>query len=403
VSIKRTINVLIVDDSAFMRRAIAKMLEKEDDLAVVGSASSGEEAVALVGKTPIDVITMDVEMPGMGGLEAARAIINRNGPPIIMISALTRDGAETTLRALEIGAVDFIPKPDSAYIDILKVQRDLVEKIKLFGSRTAYLRAMQGKEFTGPATPATVLPAPPSARPAGLPPLGRPVPPAAPEQRRFVHEPPLTTPAPPPRAAAPTAPRIGHYACVALGTSTGGPVALSQILPKLPKEFPIPIVIVQHMPPGFTKPLAERLNASSKIEVVEAQAGMTLAAGKAYVAPAGQQLRLRRVGTGVEVALAEDRERSLHVPSVDVMATAVGETYGSAALGVILTGMGHDGVDGLRVIKDKGGFVIGQDEGTSVVYGMPRAAAVAGLVDRVVALGDVARTLCELTGVSVSA
>jgi len=404
MSMKRIINVLVVDDSAFMRRAIAKMLEKEDDLAVVGSASSGEEAVALVGKTPIDVITMDVEMPGMGGLEAARAIINRNGPPIIMISALTRDGAETTLRALEIGAVDFIPKPDSAYIDILKVQRDLVEKIKLFGSRTAYLRAMQGKEFTGPATPAAVLPTPPAARPPGLPPpLARSVPSAPPEQRRFVHEPPLTTPAPPPRAAVPTTPRIGHYACVALGTSTGGPVALSQILPKLPKEFPIPIVIVQHMPPGFTKPLAERLNASSKIEVVEAQAGMTLSAGKAYVAPAGQQLRLRRVGTGVEVALAEDRERSLHVPSVDVMATAVGETYGPAALGVILTGMGHDGVDGLRVIKDKGGFVIGQDEGSSVVYGMPRAAAVAGLVDRVVALGDVARTLCELTGVSVSA
>jgi len=353
------------------------------------------------------VITMDVEMPGMGGLEAARTIINRNGPPIIMISALTRDGAETTLRALEIGAVDFIPKPDSAYIDILKVQRDLVDKIKLFGSRTAYLRAMQGKEFTGPATPAAVLPsAPPSPpRHADAPPEPpRAAPPAAPpEPRRFVHEPPLTTPAPPPRTAAPTAPRVGHYSCVALGTSTGGPVALSQILPKLPANFPIPIVIVQHMPPGFTKPLAERLNASSKIDVVEAQAGMTLAPGKAYVAPAGQQLRLRRSGSAVEVALADDHEKSLHVPSVDVMAAAVGETYGSAALGVILTGMGHDGVDGLRVIKDKGGFVIGQDEGSSVVYGMPRAAAVAGLVDRVVSLDNVARTLCELTGVSVSA
>ncbi len=411
-SVKRTINVLVVDDSAFMRRAIQKMLEKEEDLAVVGSASSGEEAVALVGKTPIDVITMDVEMPGMGGLEAARAIINRNGPPIIMISALTRDGAETTLRALEIGAVDFIPKPDSAYIDILKVQRDLVDKIKLFGSRTAYLRAMQGKEFTGPATPSAVLPsAPPPARTSETPaPAPRaaatgapPEPAAPPEPRRFVHEPPLTTPAPPRRTAAPTAPRVGHYACVALGTSTGGPVALSQILPKLPANFPIPIVIVQHMPPGFTKPLAERLNASSKIEVVEAQAGMTLSPGKAYVAPAGQQLRLRRSGSAVEVALADDHEKSLHVPSVDVMATAVGEIYGSAALGVILTGMGHDGVDGLRIIKDKGGFVIGQDEGSSVVYGMPRAAAVAGLVDRVVALDAVARTLCELTGVSVSA
>jgi two-component system chemotaxis response regulator CheB len=393
-SVKRTINVLIVDDSAFMRRAIAKMLEKDDDLHVAGIASSGEEAVALVGKTPIDVITMDVEMPGMGGLEAARTIINRNGPPIIMISALTRDGAETTLRALEIGAVDFIPKPDSAYIDILKVQRDLVEKIRLFGARSAYVRAMQGKGFTGPATPAAVLPQPRSPAPA-------PAPPPAPS--RFVHEPRLAKPAAPVRVAAPTAARIGSYACVALGTSTGGPVALSQILPKLPKNFPIPIVIVQHMPPGFTKPLAERLNAGSNIGVVEAQDGMTLAAGTAYVVPAGRQLRLRRLGSAVEVALEDDRERSLHVPSVDVMATAVGETYGSAALGVILTGMGHDGVDGLRVIKDKGGYVIGQDEGSSVVYGMPRAAAVAGLVDRVVSLADVARTLCELTGTSASA
>jgi len=402
---KRTINVLVVDDSAFMRRAIQKMLEKEEDLAVVGSASSGEEAVALVGKTPIDVITMDVEMPGMGGLEAARTIINRNGPPIIMISALTRDGAETTLRALEIGAVDFIPKPDSAYIDILKVQRDLVDKIKLFGSRTAYLRAMQGKEFTGPATPSAVLPSGPAPTRSTdtLPPPRAVAPVTPPEPRRFVHEPPLTTPAPPPRTGAPTAPRVGHYGCVALGTSTGGPVALSQILPKLPANFPIPIVIVQHMPPGFTKPLAERLNASSKIEVVEAQAGMTLTAGKAYVAPAGQQLRLRRSGSAVEIALADDHEKSLHVPSVDVMAAAVGETYGSAALGVILTGMGHDGVDGLRTIKDKGGFVLGQDEGSSVVYGMPRAAAVAGLVDRVVSLDNVAKALCELTGVSVSA
>lgn len=375
-SAKRTINVLVVDDSAFMRRAIAKMLEKEDDLVVVASATSGEEALALFQKFSVDVITMDVEMPGMGGLEAARAIIERHGPPVIMISALTRDGAETTLRALEIGAVDFIPKPDSAFIDILKVQHDLVEKIRLFGSRSAYLRAMHGKEFSGPATPVAVLPAPSAGR-------------------RDVPAPPAR-PAPPPAAAGATRP--GHFACIALGTSTGGPVALSQILPKLPKNFPVPIVIVQHMPPGFTKPLAERLNASSQIEVVEAQAGMTLAPGTAYVAPAGKQLRLRRGASGVEVTLAEEREKSLHSPSVNVMAAAVGELYGAAALAVILTGMGHDGVEGLRVIKQNGGFVIGQDEASSVVYGMPRAAAAAGLVDRVVKLDDVARTLCELTG-----
>src|SRR5471032_2635223 len=386
---KRVINVLVVDDSAFMRRAIAKMMEKEDDIAVVGSASSGEEGVSLALSLRPDVITMDVEMPGMGGLEAARAIIERHGPPIIMISALTRDGAETTLRALEIGAVDFIPKPDSAYIDILKVQRDLVEKIRLFGSRTAYLRAMHGQASTGPPTPRAVLP--------------QSTPLAPPMQKR----PPLQftpPPLPPPAVPVPSRPattvRVGHYECVALGTSTGGPVALSHILPKLPKNFPVPIIVVQHMPPGFTKPLADRLNASSQITVVEGAAGMLLAPGMAVISPAGQQLRLVRGPRGVEVRLDQDAEKSLHVPSVDVMAASVGEIYGAASLGVILTGMGHDGVEGLKTIKARGGYVIGQDEASSVVYGMPRAAAAAGLVDRVVALDDVARTLCELTGVS---
>jgi len=386
---KRIINVLVVDDSAFMRRAIARMMEKEDDIAVVGLAASGEEGVALAQTLRPDVITMDVEMPGMGGLEAAREIIERHGPPIIMISALTRDGAETTLRALEIGAVDFIPKPDSAYIDILKVQRDLVEKIRLFGSRTAYLRAMHGQSPAGPPTPRSVLPqiAPP------LPPLQKRAP--------LQFTPPLP---PPPAIPVPARPattvRIGHYECIALGTSTGGPVALSHILPKLPKNFPVPIVIVQHMPPGFTKPLADRLNASSQISVVEGTSGMLLAPGTAVVAPAGQQLRLVRGARGVEIRLDHDAEKSLHVPSVDIMAAAVGDTFGAASLGVILTGMGHDGVEGLKAIKARGGYVLGQDEATAVVYGMPRAAAAAGLVDRVVALDDVARTLCELTGVA---
>jgi len=402
VSVNRVIHVLVVDDSAFMRRAISKMIEKEEGIAVVGSAASGEEAVSLSATLKPDVITMDVEMPGMGGLEAARTIIERHGPPIIMISALTRDGAETTLRALEIGAVDFIPKPDSAYIDILKVQRDLVEKIRLFGARTAYLRAMQGQSPVGPATPASVLPKSGAATPTFPPPAPAPhegplAPPSIRPRLQFTPPPPAI-PIPPiaPRPA--TAVKVGTYACVALGTSTGGPVALSQILPKLPKNFPIPIVVVQHMPPGFTRPLAERLNAASQIEVVEGTNGLKLAPGTAVIAPAGQQLRLRRVGSAVEVVLSADTDKSLHVPSVDIMAAAVGETFGSAALGVILTGMGHDGVDGLKVIKAAHGFIIGQDEATSVVYGMPRAAAAAGLVDRVVGLESVARTLCELTG-----
>ena len=358
----RTITVVVVDDSAFMRRAIQKMLEKEPEIRVVGTAASGEEGIAMAERLQPDVVTMDVEMPGMGGLEAARAIVERRGPPIIMVSALTREGAETTLRALEIGAVDFIPKPDSALIDIVNVQRELVEKVKHFGSRGAYLRAMQSARHDVIAT------------------------------RRAA---PVPVPPPAPRTAPP---HSGTFGCVAIGTSTGGPVALSRILPNLPADFPIPIVVVQHMPPGFTKPLAERLDAASRINVVEGSHGMVLAAGSAIIAPSGKQLRLHRTFASVRVSLRVDEERSLHVPSVDAMAASVGETYGAGALGVILTGMGHDGVAGLRIIKDRGGYVLGQDEATSVVYGMPRAAAAAGLVDRVVPLDAVGRTLCELTG-----
>jgi two-component system, chemotaxis family, protein-glutamate methylesterase/glutaminase len=361
----RVITVVVTDDSAFMRRAIQKMLEKEPEIQVVGTAASGEEGVAMAQRLNPDVVTMDVEMPGMGGLEAARAIVERRGPPVIMVSALTRDGAETTLRALELGAVDFIPKPDSALIDIVNVQRELVEKVKHFGTRRAYLRAMRETIRI---------------------------------DRAKIEEARAAAPAPPPMRSRGGRPRAGAYACVAIGTSTGGPVALSQILPKLPASFPIPIVVVQHMPPGFTRPLAERLDATSRITVVEGSDGMALAPGTAVIAPAGKQLRLERAASAVRVALSEDEGRSLHVPSVDVMAASVGETYGHGALGVILTGMGHDGVRGLTVIKERGGFVLGQDEASSVVYGMPRAAAAAGLVDRVVALDAVGRTLCELTG-----
>ncbi|HTW82530.1 MAG TPA: chemotaxis response regulator protein-glutamate methylesterase [Candidatus Sulfotelmatobacter sp.] len=370
---QRIITVVITDDSAFMRRAIQKMLEKESDIQVVGTAASGEEGIEMIERLKPDVCTMDVEMPGMGGLEAARTVIARRGPPIIMVSALTREGAETTLRALEIGAVDFIPKPDSALIDIVNVQRELVEKVRLFGSRGAYLRAMQGQRPTPDRTIEQ-----------------RPEPKSAPA--RVVPPPPVVPPRPRPGG------RAGGFACVAIGTSTGGPVALSQILPRLPADFPIPIVVVQHMPPGFTKPLAERLDSASKIHVVEGTNGMALGAGTAIVAPAGKQLRLTRSLGSVVVTLSDDASKSLHVPSVDVMAASVGETYGAGALGVILTGMGHDGVEGLRVIKERGGFVVGQDEASAVVYGMPRAAAVAGLVDRVVPLDAVGRTLCELTG-----
>ncbi len=342
------VEVLVVDDSAFMRRAITSMLEAEPDISVVATARSGEEAVAKALQLEPDVITMDVEMPGMGGLEAVRQIVARRRIPIIMVSALTREGAETTFTALDLGAVDFIAKPDAAYVNIRDVARDLVAKVRTFGRRQA--------------------------------------PPRAPVQR-----PALPLEAPPPVRVA-----RGPFSCVAVGTSTGGPVALSRLIPALPANFPMPLVVVQHMPLGFTKPLADRLDAQSKLHVVEAAGGEPLRPGEVLVVPSGRQPALRRRKDTVELELHPDDGRSLHVPSVDILTSEVAEVYGPAAIGVILTGMGQDGVQGLRRLKARGGYVIGQDESTCVVYGMPRAAARAGLVDRELPIDAIPQALVEL-------
>ncbi len=350
------VKVLVVDDSAFMRRAISKMLEGEPDIAVCATARNGEEAILKTRRFVPDIVTMDVEMPGMGGLDAVREITAHSDVPIIMVSALTQNGAETTFRALEAGAVDFIAKPDTAYADIERVARDLVAKVRACAQRGTRRRSA---------------------------PSAKAVPPAVETARRAERE-------------------REPFACLAVGTSTGGPVALSKIVPALPADFPIPIVIVQHMPAGFTRPLADRLNASSALRVREGKEGMVLRAGDAIVACAGMQMGLRRVhgSDDVEITFAQDDGRSLHVPSVDVLMTAVADTYGAATLAAILTGMGQDGVAGLRRVKDRGGFVLGQDEATSVVYGMPRAAAAAGLVDRELGLDQIAPALCELTNTS---
>jgi len=350
------INVLVVDDSAFMRRAISKMLESEPDVVVCGTARTGEEAILKAGQLHPDVITMDVEMPGISGLDAVREIMSRSDIPIIMVSALTQEGAQTTFQALDLGAVDFIAKPDAAYVNIKDVARDLLAKVRVFARRAPRRLSVRPK--------------------VALPPLSQP--PSRPSLRPDL------------------------FACVAIGTSTGGPVALSRIVPLLPQAFSTPIVIVQHMPPGFTRPLADRLNQSSKIAVAEGEEGMVLRKGQVIIAPAGRQLVLRRAygSDDVEVQLRADDGHSLHVPSVDVMTASVAEIYGAATLAAILTGMGQDGIIGLRKVKDCGGFVIGQDAATSVVYGMPRAAAQAGLVDRVLPLEEIAPALCELTNTS---
>ena len=356
------INVLVTDDSAFMRRAITTMIENEPDMNVIATARSGEEAITKALQLNPDVITMDVEMPGMGGLEAVRQIVADHKIPIIMCSSLTHEGAETTFRALELGAVDFIAKPDAAYVNINDVARDLVAKIRTVSRRGAE-------------------PAQPIVHPA----------PAAVERRILL----------PPAAPAKPRPQ-SQYQFVAIGTSTGGPVALSHVVPKLPADFPAPILIVQHMPLGFTRPLADRLNSQSKIAVHEAVNGMVLASGTALVVPSGKQAALRHTASETEIRLFDDDGSSLHVPSVDVLMEQTAEAYGSHAIGVILTGMGQDGVRGLRKLKERGGYVLGQDEATCVVYGMPRAAAKEGLVDRELPLDSIAPAMLELSGIAKS-
>jgi two-component system chemotaxis response regulator CheB len=357
------VNVMVVDDSAFMRRAITKILENEADLHVVATARSGEEAIEKVTQFNPDVITMDVEMPGMGGLEAVRNIVAKDRVPIIMVSSLTRDGAETTFRALELGAVDFIAKPDAAYTNINEVARDLVAKIRTFARRGA--RPLAARDALERET----------------------------ERKKTTTS---------PIAHVPRYTGRKNYECVAIGTSTGGPVALSHVIPRLPGNFPVPILIVQHMPVGFTRPLADRLNAQSKLRVVEAANGMILEPGSALVIPSGTQVKLTRSLGEVELHLVADDGSSLHVPSVDVLEEQVADQYGPMACGVILTGMGQDGVRGLKRLKARGGYVVGQDEATCVVYGMPRAAAIAGLVDRVSPLDEIPHVLMELTNVSNS-
>lgn len=343
------INVLVVDDSTFMRRALSSMLEAHDDISVVATARNGEEAVTKTLALRPDVVTMDVQMPGVDGLEAVRRIAAQAQVPIIMVSALTKEGAETTFKALELGAVDFIAKPDSAYANIDDVSRDLVEKVRGCAGRAhPHAAAATVADDSGACSPRAWR-----------------------------------------RGAA------SDYRCVAIGASTGGPVALSQIIPSLPREFPAAVLVVQHMPIGFTRALARRLDTISKVRVREGRDGMALEAGAVVVAPAGKQLALRKSGQSVALRLHDD-EDSLHVPSVDALVSEVADAYGNASIGVILTGMGQDGTAGLRRLKSCGGYVIGQDEATSVVYGMPRAAALAGLVDRVAPIGEIPEILCGL-------
>ena len=340
------VRVLVVDDSAFMRRVIADAIASQPDMEVAGVAHNGLDALLKVEQLQPDVVTLDVEMPDMDGLTALRHLMARYPRPVVMLSSQTQHGAITTLRALSIGAVDFVAKPSGAIsLDFSRVREELLQKIR--GAALARIRAQVAS----------------TRRP--------------PEATRV------------PRAKYPGA--FEHL--VVIGCSTGGPRALAALVPELPAEAPTAYLIVQHMPAGFTRSLAERLDASGPIAVREAVAGDRLEGGTALVAPGDYHLRLSPSG-----AVELDQAARVHGvrPSVDVALESVSERFGSKTVAVILTGMGQDGAAGAAVVRQAGGYVLAEDESTCVVWGMPRAVVERGLAHRVVPLDGIAEAIASI-------
>lgn len=335
------IKALIVDDSAFMRKSLSIILGSDPGIDIVATGKDGFEAVSLVKQHKPDIVTLDIEMPRMDGLTALKKIMDECPTSVIMVSSLTTEGAESTLKALELGAVDFIPKEMSyVSVNIINIKDDLIRKVKTIvrekalRNRLARIQKVSGKDSTAPV-----------------------------------------------RSTSLVLPKIG-YKCVALGISTGGPLSLQKVIPKLNGSIRIPIFIVQHMPPKFTQSLAERLNGMSPLHVKEAEHGEIVQGGTVYIAPGGFHMKIKRNLKGeVSIDISDKPAESLHKPSVDVMIKSVFDIYGKNTLGVIMTGMGRDGLEGIKDIKSAGGYCIAQNEETCVVYGMPKAIVDAGIAD----------------------
>ncbi|MEO5357077.1 MAG: chemotaxis response regulator protein-glutamate methylesterase [Nitrospirae bacterium YQR-1] len=351
----KKIKVLIVDDSAFMRNTIKSLIARDPEIQVVGTASDGIEALEKIALLKPDIITLDVEMPRMNGLEALKAIMESNPLPVIMVSSLTTEGAKTTLEALELGAVDFIPKNLSELsVNIVNIKDMLLDKLKQIGS----------KKFKIPRR------LPPLR--AGIPASGRA---AATVSEPATHSVQFTS--------------SKRIQLVAIGTSTGGPKALQTIVPLLPKNFSVPVIISQHMPANFTGPFAERLCQLSRLPVKEAKHGEKIENGVVYVAPGTGHMSITKRGFDKFVSIGED-PAYIYKPSVDVMMLTANAAIPGACLGVILTGMGNDGFKGMKAIKDSGGRTLAQDEDTCVVFGMPKFVVESGLADKVVPLSEIA-------------
>lgn len=359
------VTVLVVDDSAFFRNALKRMLSQDSGIQVLGVARDGDEALEMIRRLNPDVVTLDVEMPKRDGLSTLRVIMAEMPRPVIMVSSLTREGAEATLKAMEAGAVDFIPKyqSQSAHLDLADLSRELCTKVRAVAHRRRFFalrpptpaapRRLSAAEpaRTGVATHHAPSPAHAVVRP----PSGRPT-------REYV----------------------------AIGVSTGGPPAVQKVLSALPADFPATIFIAQHMPATFTGPFAKRLDSVCKISVKEAESGDRIQRGAAFVCPGGKHLRVDLRGATPYLSVVAEPVDALYKPSATVLMESIGLAVGSHTVGVMMTGMGSDGFEGTKVLKNKGGRILAQSEASCVVYGMPKAVVDAGLADEVVDLDHLA-------------
>lgn len=344
------IRVLVVDDSVVVRRTITLALEGDPQLEVVGVASSGELALQKVDQLNPDVVTLDVEMPGMNGLDTLTELRKRRkNVRVVMLSSLTQGGAEVTIEALSRGADDCAPKSSGAQSveeSVVMLRAHLCPKLKqFFHFASATPRAVQHNADSGPA-----------------------------------------------RASARALPK-GEIDAVVLGISTGGPTALAQLIPALGSQFRLPLLIVQHMPPMFTRLLAQRLNAQSGLSVVEAEAGMAVEAGNVYIAPGDFHMQVKRRGAQIEITLDQGPQENCCRPAVDVLFRSAAEVWGNHAAAVVMTGMGQDGCAGARSLWAAGSPIIAQDEATSVVWGMPGEIVRSKLADQVLPLHEIPNAL----------
>lgn len=347
------IKVLVVDDSAFMRKILSDVFAGESDFTVVDTARNGQDALEKIKKYKPDLVTLDVEMPVMDGITALEKIMAETPVPIIMVSSLTRDGANATIRALELGAVDFIAKTAGPISSVSGIQAELLAKCRA-AVKSNFGQITRIKPVTSTLPPLVARPAP-----------------------QF------------------TSLTAGEKV-VAIGTSTGGPRALQEILTKLPGNLPCGVVIVQHMPPGFTKSLSERLNSLCSLSVKEAEHNDMIQPGLVLIAPGDHHMILERDGSKTVIKLNQNPPVGGHRPAVDPMMESVAAIYGKHALGVILTGMGHDGAKGIQLIKQRQGYTIAEDQSTAVVFGMPKSAIELNAVDKIVPLPLVAEEIVRV-------